>query len=385
MNAIALKMLLGDRGKFLGLVFGVAFAALLITQQASIFIGLMLRTGSTIVDAAEVDVWVMDPSVEYLDTVFPLRDSELERVRGVPGVAWAVPFFRANAPVRTVADGETPGGLLQGAILLGLDDASLVGAPKKVALGSLEDLRLPDAVAIDRAGYLLLWPGEALRLGRALEINDQRAVVVAITDAAAPFTTNPLVHTRYANAVRYTNQGRGALSYVLVRATDGLDRVELAARIAAHTGLQARTSGEFHWQTVRYYLANTGIPVNFGTVVVLGIVVGIAVVGLLFNTFVLENIQQFAALKAIGVGNRRLVGMVLLQAAVVGAVGYSFGLLFAAVFFEAGANAIALRGFRLPWQVALGTGLLTAAIMVASTALGLRRVLFVDPATVFRG
>lgn len=385
MNSVALKMLLGDRVKFLGLVFGVAFAALLITQQASVFIGLMTRTGSTIVDAAEADLWVMDPSVEYLDTVFALRETDLLRVRGVPGVAWAVPFFRANAPVRTVGEFGSPGGELQGAIVVGVDDSSLAGLPEDVALGSLADLRFPDAVAVDRAGYLLLWPGEELRLGRVLEINDRRAVLVAITDAAAPFTTNPLVHTRYSNALRFTNNGRNALSYVLVGAEPGIAAEALALRVHESTGLQARTQNQFHWQTVRYYLANTGIPVNFGTVVVLGIVVGIAVVGLLFNTFVLEHIQQFAALKAIGVGNLRLVGMVLLQALVVGAVGYAFGLLLASLFFELGGKSVPLRGFRLPWQVAVAVAGLTAMIMVASTALGLRRVLFVDPATVFRG
>jgi len=323
--------------------------------------------------------------VEYLDTVFALRETDLLRVRGVAGVAWAAPFFRANAPIRTVAERGDSGGILQGAIAIGVDSQSLAGLPERVVMGSLADLRAPDAVAIDRAGYLLLWPGAPLELGRVLEINDRRAVVVAITDAEAPFTTNPLVHTRYPNALAYTNNGRNSLSYVLVKAQPGVTPKELARRIHARTGLQARTRGEFHWQTVRYYLANTGIPVNFGTVVVLGVLVGIAVVGLLFNTFVLENIQQFAALKAIGIPNARLVGMVLLQAAVVGAAGYALGLMFASLFFEIGGSTIALRGFRLPWQVAVVVAGLTALIMVASTVLGLRRVLFVDPAAVFRG
>jgi len=284
-----------------------------------------------------------------------------------------------------VAERGDSGGILQGAIAIGVDSQSLAGLPERVVMGSLADLRAPDAVAIDRAGYLLLWPGAPLELGRVLEINDRRAVVVAITDAEAPFTTNPLVHTRYPNALAYTNNGRNSLSYVLVKAQPGVTPKELARRIHARTGLQARTRGEFHWQTVRYYLANTGIPVNFGTVVVLGVLVGIAVVGLLFNTFVLENIQQFAALKAIGIPNARLVGMVLLQAAVVGAAGYALGLMFASLFFEIGGSTIALRGFRLPWQVAVVVAGLTALIMVASTVLGLRRVLFVDPAAVFRG
>jgi putative ABC transport system permease protein len=98
---IALKMLFADRAKLFGLLFGVAFATLLITQQSSFFIGLMLRTQSLIADAQEVDLWVMDPSVEHIDSLKAMRDVEVQRVRGVPGVAWAVPFFRATTAVRT--------------------------------------------------------------------------------------------------------------------------------------------------------------------------------------------------------------------------------------------------------------------------------------------
>ena len=69
MNRVALKMLTGDRAKYLGLVFGIAFATLLMSQQVSIFIGLMTRTASQIVDVREADVWVMHPRVKYIDEI----------------------------------------------------------------------------------------------------------------------------------------------------------------------------------------------------------------------------------------------------------------------------------------------------------------------------
>ena len=49
MNWLAWKMLTGDRTKYFGIVFGVAFGTLLIAQQASIFVGLMRRTSSQII------------------------------------------------------------------------------------------------------------------------------------------------------------------------------------------------------------------------------------------------------------------------------------------------------------------------------------------------
>ena len=95
MLGIVIKMLFGERVKVLGLVFGVAFATLLVAQQAGLFVGLMTRSQNVIADARDVDIWVMDPAVEYVDLIRPIRDAELHRVRGVAGVAWAVPFFKA--------------------------------------------------------------------------------------------------------------------------------------------------------------------------------------------------------------------------------------------------------------------------------------------------
>src|SRR4051794_27435238 len=96
MTWIALKMLAGDRAKYLGILAGITFAALLIAQQASIACGLLLRTTAQIQDVADADVWVMDRNVEFIDELKPLTDNDLYRVQGVPGVAWAVRFYKGQ-------------------------------------------------------------------------------------------------------------------------------------------------------------------------------------------------------------------------------------------------------------------------------------------------
>ncbi|MCL4767176.1 MAG: FtsX-like permease family protein [Hyphomicrobiaceae bacterium] len=374
-------MLFGDTAKLLGLVFGMAFSTLLITQQASMFVGIMQRTASLISETREPNIWVMDPVIEQIDAVRPMRDTELARVRGVPGVAWAVPFFKGQAVVTTAAGG------LQSSFVYGLDDVTLIGLPHEIIMGGREALRRPDAIAIDEAGFEKLWPTQPLSLGESIEINDRRAVVAAIVRTAPPFQTQPLIYTRYSQALAFTNNGRNQLSYVLARSIPGQDPAAVAREIESRTGLKALTSEEFRWKTMMYFLRNTGIPVNFGTVVLLGVIVGIAVVGLTFNMFVTENLRQYAALKAMGLTNARLIGMVVLQAAVVGAIGYALGLGLTSVFFETATSSPTsfFRGFYLPWQVALGVGLLAAVIMLLSAIVSLRRVLVVDPAIVFRG
>src|SRR3954462_7357191 len=133
MSWIALKMLIGDRAKFFGIVMGLTFAALLITQQGSIFCGLMLRTAGQITDITGAYLWVMDPNVRYIDDVKPMIETNLYRVRGVEGVLWAVPLYKGigRAKLNTAEAVGPARPVIEQVILLGLDDSSLVGAPQK--------------------------------------------------------------------------------------------------------------------------------------------------------------------------------------------------------------------------------------------------------------
>ena len=101
MNFVALRMLTGDRAKYFGLVFAIAFCTFLLENQTSIFANIMVRTGSLILDVTDAEVWVMDPKTEYFDQTKALKDTDLTRVRGVPGVKWAVRLFKGNPVART--------------------------------------------------------------------------------------------------------------------------------------------------------------------------------------------------------------------------------------------------------------------------------------------
>jgi putative ABC transport system permease protein len=379
MNFVALRMLTGDRAKYLGLVFTIAFCTFLLENQLSIFAGILKRTGSQIADVTDADIWVMDPKTEYFEQTKALKDTDLTRVRGVEGVQWAVRLFKGN-PVARTFDGK-----FAVSFCIGLDDATLTGAPRQMLLGSWERLREPDAVIIDKAGYVLLFPGEPLQLGRTLELNDHKATIVGISDASAPFVSWPVMHARYSEAVNFIGRERTQLSYVLVKAQPGLSLTELCRRIESQTGLRARTSQQFQWDCVLYYLKNTGIPVNFGITITIALIVGIVVAGQTFYLFTVENLKQFGAIKAIGVTNRRLVGMILLQAFTVGLIGFSLGTGMAAQFFNFFSQQIATRGIILMWQNVVLTGTCIMLVMIFASILSLRRVLVLEPAMVFRG
>jgi putative ABC transport system permease protein len=379
MRSIAIKMLLGDRAKYLGLVFGVTFATLLMAQQVSIFVGLMARTASAIYAVSEADIWVMDTRVRYIEEVEPLRDIELSNVRSVAGVQWAVPFYKGLATIRMTD------GLTQQVQLIGVDEVSLVGLCSKMVLGDPLSVQKPQQAMIDSNGFAFTWPKEKPTIGKEIELNDNRLVINAICDANPTFFTFPILYMSYDTAMSVTPPMRNKMSFVLVKAAPGEDLQILKKRINATTGLQALTQHEFAWRSINYILERTGIPINFGITIVLGIIIGAAITAQTFYIFIVENLKQFAAMKAVGVTNYQLLKIVLTQAAIVGFTGYGLGIGFTALFFKLSADAPALKGFVLHWQVVAGTGVVITFIILFSILFSLRKVFKLDPAIVFRG
>ena len=379
MNFVAWQMLTGDKAKYIGLIFAIAFSTFLMSHQTSIFAGIMDRTRSQIKDVRDAGIWVMDAKTQYMDEVKALTDQDLFRIRGVEGVEWAVPLYKG------VSRAKGPDGSFRAVILIGMDDASLVGAPRDLALGSLEALQQPDSIIIDRVGFNFFFPGETLQLGKTLEMNDREVRVVGIANSSAPFQNLPVFYTRYSQAITYVGRERNQLSFVLVKPKQGVSSAEVCARIQAAARLKAVTAEAFGWETIWYYIRHTGIPLNFGITVSIALIVGTVVAGQTFYIFTIENLKQFGALKAIGVTNLRITGMILLQALSVGAIGYCLGIAMTATFFEIFKNNLDLRGFRMPWEIMTGTGAAVLLIVSLASLMSIRRVLVLEPAAVFRG
>ncbi|MFM7808302.1 MAG: ABC transporter permease, partial [Planctomycetota bacterium] len=93
MIRVALAMLTHDKAKYVALVAGIAFASLLISQQAAIFWSALRSSTYGVQSASAADIWVMKPNVEILDLADPMKEGVVNQVRSVPGVQWAVPYY----------------------------------------------------------------------------------------------------------------------------------------------------------------------------------------------------------------------------------------------------------------------------------------------------
>lgn len=384
MNFVAIKMLVGDRAKYLGIIMGLTFASLLITQQAAIFVGLMTRTYNAISDLGQPDIWVMDPKVQFIDDIKPLQDTVLYRVRGVRGVEWAVPLYKGLLKARL------DNGNFQTCNVVGLDDATLIGGPPRMVEGSLADLRTADSVIIDTVGAAsklarIMPDGKRIPLavGDTMELNDHRATVVGICEVSRTFQSQPVVYTTYTRALTFAPMERKLLSFVLVKASSGQDQQELCNRLHERTGQAAYTREAFKKLTVDYYMKYTGIPINFMISVILGFIVGTAIAGQTFYNFTLDNLRHFGALKAMGAPNAMLLRMILLQSAVVGVVGYGLGV--GAASLIGALSAKSELAFRLPWQLLILSAGAVVLICIFSALISIHKVMKLEPAIVFKG
>lgn len=375
MLLIALKMLFGDRAKYLTLIIGLAFATLLVNQQASFFLGLLVRATGPLQNVGQPDLWVMDPHTKWSAEYRALDDRSLDRVRSVPGVKWAEPFFSSFANI------EMASGSFQRCQIIGIPRNSLIGRPPAMVEGSLDDLRAPDAVLVEDSSRQKL--GNP-KIGDTLKLNDRRAVIVGFCRAKKGFESNAVLYTTFDNAITYTPTGREKISFILVKAQDGTNVESLRASINQLDDVVALTGDQFVQRTITWVLNETGIGINFGITIFLGFAVGVALSAAIFYQFTIENLRYFAVLKALGASSFTLAMMVFAQALLAAVIGYGIG-----IGVTAGVSMLIRRQQNteldsvLPWQLLVASaGAMLVCVLIASL-FGLRRVLTVSPARVF--
>ena len=174
----------------------------------------------------------MDPQVQFIDDIKPMQDTQLLRVRGVDGVQWAMPLYKGNIRAR-LSDGT-----FQNCIVMGLDDATLIGGPPEMLQGGLADLRRAEAVIVDEVGAgdklaRILPDGTKvpLKIGDTMELNDHRGVVVGICNVGRTWSSQPVVYTTYTRATTFAPQERGCSHSCSSRPRRGEDPQVLCDRI----------------------------------------------------------------------------------------------------------------------------------------------------------
>jgi len=372
---LAYKLLVNDRAKFSALLVGITFAVFLMMFVTSMFAGILNHASSTVINIG-ASMWVMDPGVQTIANSIGMPDYVLDAVRSMEGVNYAVPLYSGGALVK-LADGT-----YQSVTVVGLDDTSLFGRPQLLE-GKIEDIYAENGFIVVRdSEYSKL---ESPRMGAEFELNDHRGVIVGIASAATSGLFGiPTLYTTYERAIQYIPNPRYTISYVLVEPKSPRDIPKIKQQVAA-LGYIALTKDEFMTRTSDFYVYQTGVGTNILIMTLISFIVGLSISGQTFYTFILENLERFGALKAIGAKRSELVKMILFQAAFTSLTGYGLGVGLCTLL-------IVLAKLRLPSYAAMETyvNLLIAFLMVLvitaiSSYVGVRRVLQIEPFDIFRG
>jgi putative ABC transport system permease protein len=372
---IGFKLLVNDKAKFSALLIGITFAVFLMMQMTAMFAGILNRAYSTVTNVGAA-MWVMDPAVNTATSPVPLPDYLLDAVRSMDGVDYAVPIFIGGGQVRLDS------GTYQSVTVVGLDDTSLFGRP------ALEQGRLADIYAdnsflvVDDAEFEKL---EHPKIGTTFELNDHRGVIVGIAKVAANGLNGvPTLYTTYSRAIEYLPTTRFTISYVLLQPRNPA-AVAAIKRQVAKLGYVALTKDEFNAQIADYYTWKTGIGTNILMMTVISFIVGLSISGQTFYSFILENLEKFGALKAIGAKGRELVWMILFMATFTALTGFGLGIGLVTLM-------ISITRARLPNYAAIVTfgniGLAFGMVVIiagVSSYFGIRRVLKIEPFDIFRG
>lgn len=372
---IALKLLVNDRGKFTALIVGITFAVFLMVQLTSVFSGILKKASATIINIG-ASVWVMDPAVNNPLNSIQLPDYILDSVRSINGVKYAVPLYAGVALVKL------HDGFYQPATVLGLDDASLVGRPQLIA-GKIEDIFADN-------GFIVVKDEEFPKLGNpelgsTFEINDHRAVVVGIARVSSSTLFGmPTLYTTFKRAIQYIPSPRFTMAYILVEPKSSQDIPHIKAQVA-QAGYIARTNSEFQQMVADYYKYQTGIGTNILIMTLISFLVGLSVCGQTFYTFVLENLDKFGALKAIGAKGYELVLMILCQTLFTGFCGYGLGVGLSSLLIMIAKKKVPNYAADITY---FNLGLAFVMVLIisgVSSFIAVRKVIKVEPFDIFRG
>ena len=372
---IGFKLLVNDRGKFFALLIGITFAVFLMMEMTAMFAGILNRAFSPVTNIGAA-MWIMDPAVNTATSPIPMPGYVLDAARSMDGVSYAVPLFMGGGLVKLAS------GTYQGVNVVGLDDSSLFGRPE-LEQGNIQDIYADNTFfVVDDAEFSKL---ENPKIGTVFELNDHRGTIVGIARVAVNGLNGvPTLYTTYYRAIEYIPSTRFTLSYVLVQPKSAAAAAGIKKQVA-QLGYVALTKEEFNQGIANYYTYKTGVGTNILLMVVIAFIVGLSISGQTFYTFILENLEKFGALKAIGAKGRELVYMILFMASFTALTGYGLGVGFVTLM-------IIIARSRLPnyaatitfWNLGLAFGMVVL-IAGLSSYVGVRKVLKIEPFDIFRG
>ncbi len=374
MFSFAFKTLVSDRGKLLTGLAGVIFSVVLVNVQGGLYFGLM-KKASLLVDHCDADLWVGHKHVENVDIAREIPEIWGNRIRSITGCDAVKPYIVGKGTAALSS------GLMEDVWIIGSDPETMLGTAWDFAEGSVDELKRPNGVSFDDV--------DAPKLGHPhvgdwMEVNGERAQIVARTNGVTGFITMPYLFTSFETARRMSHITPGTCSFLLIKLLPGANRDQVQAAIRQRVpDASVFTPDEFAKISQDYWMKRTGIGISFGASTLLGLFVGLMMVGQSLYALALDHIEDYATLKALGAAESKLCSVIISQSLLMATVGTTIGVGIVIAIRELWHSPMA--PVLIPTSLLSGAVVLVFGICLAASLLPYFRIRRVDPAIVLMG
>jgi putative ABC transport system permease protein len=361
-----------DRMRFMVTVLGIMCAVFLMIFQGSVLLGFM-RAASKIIDSTDADIWITGRGVPCFEFPVSIERRLVEIARGIPGVAEASRISTGQTQIRK-ADGAR-----QQVVLVGADSQVGPQFPLPHLQGTSGPLA-PDSLVIDKSNAELL---DIRRFPSDVEANNLHAQVVAETSGFSSFIGSPYVFTSYDDATKYIRLDNDQTMFLLLRLKPGVPVQPVEQNLRSRfPNVDVWTRDEFSRRARWYWISQTGAGGAILMAATLGFFVGLAIVSQAIYATTMENLEEFATLKAIGASRNYITGVIVAQALVCGAGGYLLGTIITLPVVRLATATI--PWVYTAWWLPLLALIPTLGMCILASVLSVKAALNVEPARVFR-
>ena len=376
MASLAIKNLFHEKVRLTVTLTGIVFSVILTAVQLGIFQG-FIAASTDIVGKSNADLWIVSQNVTHVEQGVEFSESNLYKILEIDGVKRAEKQIVSLGAQMKKSDGSD-----EGITLVGSDLDGGMGGAWNIVEGSLEDLKKPDAIFVDK-----LYAENKLgitKIGQVVELNKRRARVVGFTKGIRIFTSQPAVFTSFKNAQSFLNMREDEMFYIVVKAKEGKDLTELKKEISAKLeNVEVLTRAELVYRQGLYWVIGTGAGITVLVAAALAIIVGVIIVAQTIYSATVDHIREYGTLKAMGATNFYLYKIIITQAIVSGLISFVIGiaasLVISRISYE-GTLAIIVN-----WQLVLTLFILTILMCCSSSIVAIRKATSIDPAMVFKG
>ena len=369
---LAFRNLFHDRIRLAVTLVGILFSIVLVAVQLGLYLGASKIITDNI-DHANADLWItVFGAKSFEDGGMLLTSRERHQALATPGVKAVIPLVVRFAEWRKPAGGSTR------VVIVGSDAEDGGLAPFNLAEGTWEDIKAPEAVAVDKT-YLNELGIKGI--GDTAQIAEGRVRVRALTDGVRSFTQSPYTYTTLNRARALFGDSDGTTFY-LVQLEPGANvqkvRQDLQGRLE---GAEVLTKAEFRDRSLKQWLFRTGAGVALIGGALLGSLVGTVIVAQTLYSSTKDHLGEFATLRALGSSSGYIHQVILAQAGISAVVGYALGISIALVVLVLSKNT-ALPMVMTP-GLAFWLFTLTVGMCAISALSAIVKVTKIDPATVF--